>query len=170
MQAWAGSGRRNLLLLHSGVGPACPASKELVWWPLPSSHALLACPSPALMPNHHLSPLPGHLVQQHGWMWSQLHLPRGCCSHHPCKSLASKVACHRVSRLAPRSGSCLSVIRRCNPISYNWRASETLEKKMPVVFWSNEGNKYRKDYIKWANVWNNLIAIHNFHSYTVVIE
>lgn len=90
----------------------------------------------------------------------------------PCReSPAGKMACHRTLPSAPASGFHLTVIRRYNPISSEeGSASDTLEKQAPAVFQSNEGNKYRKDYIKWTNVWNNLIAIRNFYSYTVVIE
>lgn len=87
-----------------------------------------------------------------------------------CESPAGKVACHRILQSASGSGFHLTVIRRYNAISINGRASDTLEKEAPMVFQSNKGNKYRKDYIKWTNVWNNIIARCNFHSYTVVIE
>lgn len=70
----------------------------------------------------------------------------------PCESPAGKVACRRILQSAPGSGFHLTVIRRYNPISNKGRASDTLEKQVPAVFQSNEGNKYRKDYIKWTNV------------------
>lgn len=65
-----------------------------------------------------------------------------------CESPAGKVACHRILQSASGSGFHLTVIRRYNAISINGRASDTLEKEAPMVFQSNKGNKYRKDYIK----------------------
>lgn len=69
-------------------------------------------------------------------------------SRPPAKTLLVMTACRRILQSAPESGLHLTVIRRYNPISNKGRASDTLEKQVPAVFQSNEGNKYRKDYIK----------------------
>ena len=65
-------GRRNPLLPGNSTGPVSPAGKELLWQHLPGpcAHGVTIRSPPAQKTKQHLPPLPVHLVQWSGWMWS----------------------------------------------------------------------------------------------------
>lgn len=92
------------------------------------------------------SPWPGFPMEQCGWMWAWL--PMGTTVVATLLQMAGQQdGLSRVAAASAHAWFCLTVIRRYNPISYNGRVSDSLEKQVPAVFQPNEGNKYRKDYI-----------------------